>query len=1086
MNDETRLLPLISHMTWLRFVFLAMRRDVVVAVLTAVGIASATAVMVGALVLGDSVRVSLRELALARLGTVESVVVAQRLFTPPENCGTPAIILPAAVETDSRSVGVDLIALPNIDAKDDGAVVSESLATRLALSVGDTLRLRIQTPTTIPQETTLGHTGETPLRATIRIATIGTERFTMRASQQEPLTVYVPLDWLQKRLPHANNRVNTLLLNAEDVPKWDNVRTVTARDIGIKIVSDDAATYISCDKLLFTPREADAIRAELAGGVTEAFINLAESIRCGERTIPYSTVAAITGADIADDEVVLNSWAAEQLAATTLAANVGDTVELTIFDPNSFGETVARRTISRRVARIEPMHGIYAAPLVVPEIEGVTDVATIADWKPPFPFDIKAIRPADDVYWLKHRAAPKAFVSKNSAEKLWQTRFGATTTFIVSPPQTIDANDFASQLFAKNRETFGFVTIPLRTQIETASAGTTPFGVLFLALSFFVLFASAMLIVLLVQLLIERREGETRLLAVLGFSPRAVRWRLACECGVVAAAGKFIGIPLGIAYATILVYGLSTWWRDAIVVPFVTLHIETMSLIIGGGIGMTLALGVILWQTMNRMDSRRVRGHDETHREHEQRETMSLTLRIVRATTSPIPVTAMLVGLTFLAQNAEGELQRAAAFFGVGAYALALPLLLFTRWVNRDERVHVQSSSLTTRTLFALAVNSARRNPTRTLTTVALIASAAFLVMSMGAFRWTGSDDLASRDSGTGGFSLVVETRLPIFTNINDAANRESLGATDADETLWRESQTQVFACRVRDGDDASCQNLYQSRSPRIVGLPKSFVARGGFAFSGLGADASREVWSRLARPAKKDADGVWRVPTILDESTALYALHLSGVGATFREERENGVIVEYEVVGLLSGSLFQGDLLVSEENLLTVFPDVSGVRLFAIETRDAAGASAIFRRMFGDFGAVDETARERLTRFFSVQNSYLSIFESLGGLGLLLGVVGLAVVQFRSVASRRAEFTTMEAFGFSRVRLATLIVLEVVVVVLLASAMALVASTFAVLPRLETGSAAMIAFALSAAWTLGGTLLVAFSSSLIALSARR
>ena len=50
-------------------------------VLLALGIAAATAVLTGALIVGDSMRTSLRELALDRLGKIDELIVADGFFT---------------------------------------------------------------------------------------------------------------------------------------------------------------------------------------------------------------------------------------------------------------------------------------------------------------------------------------------------------------------------------------------------------------------------------------------------------------------------------------------------------------------------------------------------------------------------------------------------------------------------------------------------------------------------------------------------------------------------------------------------------------------------------------------------------------------------------------------------------------------------------------------------------------------------------------------------------------------------------------------------------------------------------------------
>jgi len=65
------------------------------------------------------------------------------------------------------------------------------------------------------------------------------------------------------------------------------------------------------------------------------------------------------------------------------------------------------------------------------------------------------------------------------------------------------------------------------------------------------------------------------------------------------------------------------------------------------------------------------------------------------------------------------------------------------------------------------------------------------------------------------------------------------------------------------------------------------------------------------------------------------------------------------------------------------------------------------------------------LANFMSVQNTYLSTFQSLGALGLLLGTFGLAAVQIRNVLERKRELGLMGAVGFGRGRLVKMILIE-------------------------------------------------------------
>ena len=164
-------------------------------------------------------------------------------------------------------------------------------------------------------------------------------------------------------------------------------------------------------------------------------------------------------------------------------------------------------------------------------------------------------------------------------------------------------------------------------------------------------------------------------------------------------------------------------------------------------------------------------------------------------------------------------------------------------------------------------------------------------------------------------------------------------------------------------------------------------------------------------------------------------------------------------VVGLLKNSVLQGNLLISESNFLRLFPDTAGYRFFLIERRigEAPSEPSLAPRREGrshreaqltaprgsagatpsdtlaqllesalvqeGFDAVD--AREQLAQFLAVQNTYLSTFQSLGAIGLLLGTIGLAVVQLRSVLERRGELALMRASGFVNRRLTGMVLLE-------------------------------------------------------------
>jgi len=67
------------------------------------------------------------------------------------------------------------------------------------------------------------------------------------------------------------------------------------------------------------------------------------------------------------------------------------------------------------------------------------------------------------------------------------------------------------------------------------------------------------------------------------------------------------------------------------------------------------------------------------------------------------------------------------------------------------------------------------------------------------------------------------------------------------------------------------------------------------------------------------------------------------------------------------------------------------------------------------DAGADASGTGEYLASFHRVENTYLSTFQTLGGLGLLLGTVGLATVLLRNVLERRRELALLAAVGYRR-----------------------------------------------------------------------
>jgi ABC-type lipoprotein release transport system permease subunit len=798
--------------------------------------------------------------------------------------------------------------------------------------------------------------------------------------------------------------------------------------------------------------------------VQPALTYLANVIAVGDREIPYSTVTATDfsakeplgpmlrtdGArlgPLADNQIVLNSWAAEDLQAS-----VGDLVRVTYFEPESTEGKVQEQRCEFRLAAIAQLAGAAADPALTPQVPGVTDQRSIADWNPPFPFDAKRIREKDEKYWDEHRATPKAFVSLAAGRKLWGSRFGRTTSLRVVPDEATTPESLEKKVDL-DPVALGFVFQPVKRQALAASAGTTPFNVLFLSFSFFVIAAAAMLVALLFRLGIDQRATQIGTLLALGIGRRGTSRLLVAEGLLLAAAAGVLGVVLGIGYAALMLTGLRTesWWLAAVVTPFLRLHVSCPTLVAGYASGLVLALATIAWSVWRtrRLAVRQLlagRPFEES------------PLIAVTGHRSSWAVWVLLVGAIVLGLGAAmmGEEARAGAFFGAGAMVLTASLV----WTRKRLKSGATGAAVAPGrgNLARMAARNAARNPGRSTLSIGLVAATAFLIIAISAFHLDPTGKTPELAGGDGGFALVAESDQPVYYDLNTSEGRFDLGfAPDDSDRLGRAT---LYSVRVKPGDDASCLNLYQPRQPRILGLPDSLIDRGGFAWAKTAAETPQEQanpWLLLEKKLPPDADGTARVPVVIDMATAMYSLHLyRGVGETYDVTDRAGRTVRLEVVGLLKNSIFQGDLLIGERALLEHFPEVGGYRFFLVEApldETTAGAGAL-EGTLGDWGLATETTGARLARFLAVQNTYLSTFQSLGALGLLLGTFGLAAVQLRAVLERRGELALLRATGFRRRSLAWLVMVENSFLLLAGLACGVLAALVAVLPHLVTRSA--------------------------------
>lgn len=1051
------------------------------------GMAVGTAVLIGALIIGDSVRGSLRRMTLERLGGIDHALVANdffnenlasRLAESPEfqsdfESAAPAILLTGSVEnadTSALARGVNVIGVDEQfwnfqnDASSNAKSVFDQIERAVALNArlaneignpeGGAVIVRVQQPDPIPAEAVHGRRTGNVVRMRLDVAgTIpdeGLARFGITPSQQLPLNVFVPLQTLQASLDQPG-KVNAIFVGAREAaegadaePKLQSLlaQSASVGDLGLKLVQNESPTYVSIESERMVLREDEAAAIENAAKqlglrAEPTLTYLANTIATADREIPYSIVSAldpnapppfgplklIDGSptpELGERDILLNSWAAEDLEA-----QVGDSIRLSYYVSGAFGEFETSEARDFMLRGVVAMEGAGLDPGLTPAYPGIHEADNIRDWDPPFPVDLRRIRDKDEEYWKAFRTTPKGYVSLATGLQLWTSRFGRLTSIRVAPAEGKSVADTAELLAAELRssispETAGLMFQPIKAQGLEAAKGATDFGMLFLALSFFVIVAAMLLVRLLFTLAIERRAREVGFLMAAGYTSGRIRNLFLTEGACLAAIGGAIGIPLGIGYAALMLYGLKTWWVGSVGTTFLWLFVEPASVAIGYAIGVIVSLISIFFAVRamtSTQASRLLSGasHDSSALVpadvlHRQRRRAQFGGNIAGA-----------VAIACIARSAFASASAQAALFMAGGAALMVAALFYLSVALRARPAAAMRPGGFI-PVARLGSRNASRHRARSVLTAGLVASATFIIVAVAANRHGAAHAEIEKDSGNGGFALMAESDIPLLHDLNTPEGREEFSLPNNAEELFAEGR--VFGLRLNPGADASCLNLYRPSQPRILGAPPDLIERGGFAFQSALAQTEEQKSNPWLLLDSKIEDGA--IPAIGDYNTVLWILH-SGLGKTLEVEDGSGNLVKLRLVGLLKGSALQSELIIAEKNFLELYPERSGYQFFLIETppSQTADMRQTLEASLKDFGLDVFPTQERIEAFRAVENTYLSTFQALGGLGLLLGTLGLGAVMLRNILERRGELALLRSLGYRGSALAVLVLAE-------------------------------------------------------------
>ena len=1016
----------------------------------ALGVSISAAILAGALIVGDSVKYSLNKIVAQRLGEITHVIKSgDRYFTSElgdklsQNLNIPVsslLISDGSAIADGGQIRIPNVQILGIDENfdilagsgdfykklgPDEVILSQNLANRLGLIVGDEVLVRMTKASLIPLNAPFVSDDENIVSTRLKIIEVaGSEKmgmFNLRNSQTAPFNAFVSKDFLSD-LMEFENKSNLVLLSGKSNTNTKIIKDAlnkewTLKDAGIILnaLEDRNETDVSSERVFIDDAIAAILKdiPQLKFPILTYFVN---SLNTDNHSTPYSFVSTLPDNNLEENEIIVNEWLAEDLNISS-----GDNLNIDYFVVGPL-RALKEDSVSLKVESVVAIDGYFADKNLMPYLPGLSDAGSCSDWESGVPIDLKAIRDKDEEYWNNWKGTPKAFISYSLANQLWNNRFGSYTAFRYSSDDL--SKEELGTIILQNLvpESLGFQVEAARAEGEYAAGNGVDFSQLFGGLSFFLLAGGILLTVLLFLLNLENRKDQLQTLSTLGIPLKRIRRMMLSEGMLIAFIGSFAGIFLAILYNKLIFSALNGVWKDIVRSDMMVVHIQTGTLT--KGFLLTLLVSFLtLLIPLNRFLKDGLGKYKKVKTSAEGRKRwMSPTITAVSGIT----------GLTLIiSQLLRNEIINSSVFFAAGGLLLISGIFAFHFLISGNFYKNLKDFRLE-----HLGWKNTFRNKVRSMSIVILFAIGAFLVISTGSNKKDLFVNAENLSSGTGGFLYFAESTVPVLHDLNDPSVKFDYGLAD---------NYSFVQLRKYEGDDASCLNLNKISNPGILGVsPEALQSRFNFVTRTSFLDES-DPWSSLDKDLPDNL-----IPAIADETVIKWGLGLK-VGDTLQYLNSTGETMQLLLIGGLAPSIFQGSVLISDANFLEQFPQNSGTHAFLIEgdISDTAEILSEINSGMRDLGWDMNLSAKRLAEFNSITNTYLSIFLVLGALGLLLGTIGLAIVLFRSILERKQEIALLRAIGFSNGKIRQLIVFEYMILLGIGIGIGFITAIIATLPSI-------------------------------------
>ncbi|MBI9066531.1 MAG: ABC transporter permease [Salinivirgaceae bacterium] len=1028
-----------------------------------IGTIISTAILTGALIVGDSVKYSLQQLVGKRLANVVyALETGDRLVSNTlaknlqEELDCPVagllklngIAINNEAETRLNNIqvlGVDVAFSQMTDSEfpvfaNDEVLINENAANRLKLSIGDEVLLRVEQLDVIPVNAPFAQekTPTVAFRLTVKNILSDEQfgRFSLKSDQKAPFNIWIQKSLLWEKLA-LTNKINTVLITDKENNYSEKLidesfeKLWTPEDASLKVdnISNSKSIEITSDRIFIDEVFSDAINANFSTqGVLTYLVN---SISTNKNSTPYSFTAGVSkdllSSDLKSDEIILNDWCANDLEVA-----IGDSVSLNYYVIGAFRKLEARSKSFILKSIQKNQSGLFIKELT-PNFPGFNDAESCSEWDTGVPIDLDKIRDKDEAFWDAYNATPKALVSLESAQQMWGNLFGETTALRIVKNE-IDQSNFSKDLSKLIKpKTIGLHFVNVKESGTQATVNSVDFGELFLSLSFFVIAAGVLLLILLYVLNIISRKSEIGVLSALGFKPNKIIRLFLLESLFTIIIGGLIGVDLGVFYNGALIKGLNSVWHDAVRTNALEILVLPKTLIIGYVSGVFIAFISIFFVIRKQVRQTITKSVKLIH-------TDNLHLRRNRISAFTFLIIGFFIVVYSIATN---QIQNAALFLSAGGIIL-FALISFVALFLKKQLLNFSSSSLT---VTKLALKNLSRQRARSLMTIALLALGTFSVIITGANRKTFYNAYENRQSGTGGFLYWVENSLPIVNDLNSKSGQEIFNMDD--EAIL--DSIEFIQMLTLAGDDASCLNLNQVQQPQILAIkPEAFSSSQAFSFANLLDDIDeKNPWLELDKKYNENT-----IPAYVDQTVITWGL-MKKVGDTLIYKDEFGENLNLLIAGGLNSSIFQGNVLIADKYFKQHFPNAAGSKIMLIDGNkdNISGIVELLNFYFQDYGVDYELTTQRLDNFNSVTNTYLNVFMLLGGLGVIIGTIGFGIVLLRNKMERKHELALLTAIGIKKKQLFVLIFKEHLILLLIGLAVGVISAFVGIIPSIISPS---------------------------------